>query len=103
MAPLVQKSPQSPKVVDAAERQQQAENDFLAADADGSGTIDEEELLALFEKLLSKRKDDGSAATPDRTVLTEYMRGFRTSAETPLDLEFDGFVRIYNSFLDRWG
>ena len=91
----------SPKVVDAAERQQRAEDDFLAADADGSGTIDEEELLALFEKLMSKSLD--GVEKPDKLVLTEYMQSFRISTETPLDLDFDAFVKVYNSFLDKWG
>ena len=82
-------------VATTAERQQQAEDDFLNFDADGSGTIDEEELLALFEKLIGKI----SARPPKRDVLTEYMRSFRTSPEVPLDLEFDAFVKVYNSFL----
>ena len=41
-------------VATTAERQQQAEDDFLNFDADGSGTIDEEELSPLFEKLIGK-------------------------------------------------
>ena len=72
----------------------QAEDAFLEADTDGSGSIDEDECLALFEKLTSNQQAD---------VLAEYMRSFRTSPDTPLDLEFDQFVHVYNSFLEKWG
>ena len=77
-----------------AQRQQQAEDAFLEADTDGSGSIDEDECLALFEKLTSNQQAD---------VLAEYMRSFRTSPDIPLDLEFDQFVHVYNSFLEKWG
>ena len=82
------------QVASTAQRQQQAEDAFLEADTDGSGSIDEDECLALFEKLTSNQQAD---------VLAEYMRSFRTSPDTPLDLEFDQFVHVYNSFLEKWG
>ena len=94
---VVAKAKHTRAVADAAERQKQAEDDFLEADTDGSGTIDEEELLALFQKLMRKRM-----AGTDAKVLTEYMRRFRKSPDTPLDLEFDEFVKVYNSFLEEW-
>ena len=82
------------QVASTAQRQQQAEDAFLEADTDGSGSIDEDECLALFEKLTSNQQAD---------VLAEYMRSFRTSPDIPLDLEFDQFVHVYNSFLEKWG
>jgi hypothetical protein len=55
----------------AAERQQKAEDNFLLADTSGDGFVDEEELLELCTKLLSKAS---RALRPSSCVLCVCVR-----------------------------
>lgn len=79
---------------EAAALQQEAEDHFLMADTSGDGFVDEQELLVLFQKLMRRRM-----AIVEQKVLCEYLQSFRADPDTPLNLEFDAFVGVYNSFL----
>jgi hypothetical protein len=35
----------------------------------------------------------------NRNLLASYLRRFRVEPGTPLNLDFDAFVEVYNSFL----
>ena len=78
----------------AAERQQEAEDAFLLADTSGDGCVDEGELLALCASLLLK-----VMGAVDERLLARYLLRFRSDPATPLALDFDAFVGVYNSFL----
>ena len=80
-----------------AQRQLEAEDSFLLADSSGDGFVDEAELLVLFSNLL--RKYDGNHPFSD-TVLARYLTRLRKEPSTPLNLEFDAFVSVYNGLLD---
>ena len=84
-----------PEWADAtAERQQHAESAFMLADTSGDGLVDEGELLVLCEGLVTKH-----GANVARSALEAFLRGFRTEPSTPLELDFEAFVDVYNAFL----
>ena len=78
----------------SAERQAEAEDNFLLADTSGDGFVDEEELIALFSKLLFKRME----AVEDN-VLARYLTRYRIEPSLPINLDFESFVGVYNSFI----
>ena len=88
--------PLSPQAVVQVQSQAQAEDDFLLADTSGDGLVDEGELVVLFSTLLQRRGE----AIVDEGLLAGYLLRFRTEAQTPLELDFDSFVNVYNSFLE---
>ena len=77
----------------AVDRQQEAEDSFLLADTSGDGYVDEDELLVLCEQILGKQN-----RAVDRATLAQYLTTFREEPDTPLNLDFDAFVSVYNSF-----
>ena len=103
VAPVIVASPGTPtdaavlaEAAETAERQADAEDQFLLADTSGDGLVDEGELLALFAQLLRKRME-----AVDDEVLRRYLRTYREQPETPLNLDFDAFVAVYNTFVSR--
>ena len=74
--------------------QAEAEDAFLLADTSGDGLVDEDELLVLLQQLSRKRM----LIVADE-VLLGYVRTFRKEASTPLNLDFDDFVDVYNKFV----
>ena len=88
-------TPVSAEAISTAQRQQEAEDDFLLADTSGDGLVDEEELLVLCQKLLVRK----SQKWVEESRLAKYLLRFRTEPATPLNLDFDAFVGVYNSIL----
>ena len=77
-----------------AQQQLEAEERFMLADLSGDGFVDEQELLSLFDQLLRAR-----STASDERILATYLKRFRTEPSTPLNLDFDAFAGVYNSFL----
>ena len=98
-AAALRDDPRAVAAAAAAVRQQQAEDDFLLADTSGDGYVDEDELCALCTKLMSTRQQAGGGGGAEETVLRKYLQTFRTEPSTPLNLDFDAFVGVYNSFV----
>ena len=82
---------ESPAV--AVGRQADAEDKFLLADTSGDGYVDEEELLVLVRDILTGT----NGGLPTDAKLRAFLQTFRTEADTPLNLGFDEFVRVYNA------
>ena len=50
--------------------------------------------MVLCETLVRKHM-----GTVEPSVLRSYLRGFRDEPSTPLNLDFDAFVEVYNSIV----
>ena len=77
--------------------QSDAKDMFALADTSGDGLVDEEELLVLSTKLMTKR-----GKVVDEASIREFMLSKRTDPETPLALGFDAFALVYNDLVNKF-
>ena len=67
---------------------------FGEFDTSGDGFVDEDELVVLCLSLTAKH---GTAI--EERVMRKYLVSLRTEPSTPLNLDFDDFVDVYNKFV----
>jgi len=78
---------------EADERQQEAESYFLLADTSGDGLVDEGELVVLIMKILKLEP-------ADQPKVEAFVARFRPDDGSGIELDFDDFVDVYNSFTE---
>eukprot|EP00964_Phaeocystis_antarctica_P123100 scaffold86763_cov70-Phaeocystis_antarctica.AAC.2 len=67
---------------------------FLFADADGSGSLDRDEVLQLMERMMGEGEDDGEASSASSIPMDEVERMFTKYSREAGELSYDNFVLL---------
>ena len=98
-APLRHHAPAMQAVEGAVEAQRglvigAARAAFLLADADGSGSLDRDEVLNLMERMMSEREDGGQASGASSIPVDEVERMFTKYSREAGELSYENFVLL---------
>ena len=67
---------------------------FLFADADGSGSLDRDEVLQLMERMMGEGEDDGETSSASSIPMDEVERMFTKYSREAGELSYDNFVLL---------
>ena len=67
---------------------------FLFADADGSGSLDREEVVNLMERMMGEHEDDGQASSASSIPMDEVERMFTEYSREAGELSYENFVLL---------
>ena len=98
-APLRHHAPAMQAVEGAVEAQRglvigAARAAFLLADADGSGSLDRDEVLNLMERMMGEREDGGQASGASSIPVDEVERMFTKYSREAGELSYENFVLL---------